>query len=271
MALSHGDPDAVVHRITLPIGSRLLVLLALGWVIALAWTYLVFHMAHTGMHLGAQAIMGITGVPWTLTHFSLTLLMWAVMMVAMKLPSATPMVLTYAAVVHRVAKTENPAASVALFTAGYVLVWSGFSLGATALQWALERTALLSPALVASSPLLGGGLLLLAGVYQWAPLKEFCLTHCRSPLSFIASKWRSGWSGALQMGVRYGLYCVGCCWALMLLLFVGGVMNLLWVAVIAAFVLLEKLMAPGSQWVRWTSGAALALTGSIVLLAFGVQ
>ena len=249
----------------LPRRDKLVVLAALGAVIALAWVYLARHSAHLSMEAAGHAAMGMNGEPWTAARFGLTLLMWAVMMVAMMLPSATPMVLTYAAVARRMAQTRRRAASTNLFAAGYVLVWSGFSLAATGLQWTLDQMALLSPTLVASSPLLGGTLLIVAGLYQWAPLKDFCLRTCRSPLGFIAHQWRGGRAGALHMGVRHGLYCVGCCWALMLLLFVGGVMNLLWVAAIAGFVLLEKIMPVGSRAGRWVSGTGLVGAGAVLL------
>jgi predicted metal-binding membrane protein len=250
---------------TLPKRDKLLVLAALAAVVILAWSYLVLHAAHMSMVAAGHAMMGMMNMPWSAAHFGLTFLMWAVMMVAMMLPSATPMVLTYATVVRRIAQKQSPTASTALFAAGYVLVWSGFSLVATGLQWALEHLALLSPALVASSPWLGGGLLIVAGLYQWAPLKEFCLRHCQSPLSFIASRWCAGEVGALKMGLHHGLFCVGCCWALMLLLFVGGVMNLIWVAAIASFVLLEKLLPARSQVGRWISGGGLVVAGGVLL------
>jgi predicted metal-binding membrane protein len=192
------------------------------------------------------------------------------MMVAMMLPSAAPMVLTYAAVVGRVAPEQSRQSSVAVFAAAYLLVWFGFSLGATLLQWSLESAAVLSSTTMALGPLLGGGLLLVAGLYQFSPLKEFCLRKCQSPLTFIASNWRPGRDGALQMGVRHGAYCVGCCWALMLLLFVGGVMNLLWLAAISALVLVEKLIGPGTRIARWVSGGALVSAGAVLsLYAFG--
>jgi predicted metal-binding membrane protein len=154
-----------------------------------------------------------------------------------------------------------------VFTAGYLLVWFGFSLGATLLQWVLERVALLSPMMVASGPLVGGALLITAGLYQWSPTKEFCLKNCQSPLTFIASNWRSGQDGALRMGLWHGAYCVGCCWALMLLLFVGGVMNLLWVATIAMGVLLEKLIGAGTRVGRWVSGGGLVGAGALLIAA----
>jgi predicted metal-binding membrane protein len=253
----------------LPRRDKMVVVAALGAVIALAWAYLALHSAHMSMDAAGHTAMEMGGEPWTAADFGLTLLMWAVMMVAMMLPSATPMVLTYTAVARRIPQTPRHAGSTNLFAAGYVLVWSGFSLLATGLQWALYQMALLSPALMTSSHLLGGGLLIMAGLYQWAPLKEFCLRNCRSPLGFIAHQWRGGRAGALHMGVRHGLYCVGCCWAVMLLLFVVGVMNLLWVAAIAGFVLLEKTMPVGSRAGRWISGTGLACAGGVLLSGVG--
>jgi predicted metal-binding membrane protein len=237
-------------------------------VIALAWTYLVVSSTRMGAAASAHAMMGMMEMPWTAAHVVLTFLMWAVMMVAMMLPSTIPMALTYAAVHRRVAPSQSPTLPVTFFASGYLLVWLGFSVGATLLQWALEQAALLSPALVAASPLLGGSLLILAGLYQWAPLKEFCLRRCQMPLAFIAHHWRAGRGGAVRMGVEHGVYCVGCCWALMLLLFVGGVMNLIWVAAIAVFVLLEKLGAR-ARVARWISGAGLVAGGGAVMWGFG--
>jgi predicted metal-binding membrane protein len=236
-------------------------------VAGLAWSYLVLSAAHMSMDGAAHAAMGMSSVPWTAKTAVLTFAMWAVMMVAMMLPSAAPMVLTYAAVVGRVAPEQGRRSSVAVFAAAYLLVWLGFSLGATLLQWSLESAAVLSSTTMVLGPLLGGGLLLVAGLYQFSPLKEFCLRKCQSPLTFIASNWRPGRDGALQMGVRHGAYCVGCCWALMLLLFVGGVMNLLWVAAISAFVLVEKLIGPGTRIARWVSGTGLVGSGAYLISA----
>ena len=175
------------------------------------------------------------------------------------------MVLTYASVVGRLAPEQDNRSSGAVFAAAYLLVWFGFSVGATLLQAGLERAALLSPTTMASGPLLGGVLLILAGIYQWSPLKDFCLRNCQSPLTFIARNWRPGLEGAFRMGLRHGSYCVGCCWALMLLLFVGGVMNLLWVAAISVFVILEKLIGTAPRLGRGLSGGALVLAGAVLV------
>lgn len=240
----------------LPRREKLTTVAAVAVVASLSWAY-----------LGLHATMGMADVPWSAGHVGLTLLMWAVMMVAMMLPSATPMVLAYRAIAARATPAPRRGRSAALFAAGYVLVWSGFSVGATVLQWGLHEGALLTSSLALSSPLLGGGLLILAGLYQWSSLKEFCLRQCQSPLTFFMRHWRKGSGGALRMGVQHGLYCVGCCWPLMLLLFVGGVMNLLWVAAISLFVLAEKLVPGGSLARGWISGGGLICAGAWVLTA----
>jgi len=228
------------------------VLAALGGVTALSWIALV-EMAR-GMDGGSMAGMGLRA--WTPAHFALMLAMWVVMMAGMMLPSATPATLVYTAVARKASREGTPVAPVALFVAGYLLMWALFSLGATLAQWALERAALLSPMLVASSPGLGAALLVGAGVYQLTPLKDACLEHCRSPVHFIAAHWRPGLGGALRMGLEHGAYCLGCCWVLMGLLFFGGVMNLVWIAAIALFVLLEKA-ARGGRW----AGLGMILAG----------
>jgi predicted metal-binding membrane protein len=154
-------------------------------------------------------------------------------------------------------------APTASFVVGYLAVWTLFSLAATGAQWALDRAALLSPMLVASSPWLGALLLAAAGLYQLTPAKDVCLRHCRAPAHFIAAHWRPGVAGALRMGAIHGAFCLGCCWALMGLLFFGGVMNLLWIAAITLFVLGEKLLPAGPRTARWT-GAAMILGAGLV-------
>ena len=204
--------------------------------------------------------------PWAPLDVALLFLMWAVMMVAMMLPSAAPMILLVASVNRGRRERASPAAPTAIFAAGYLLVWTGFSAAAALAQAALHQAALLSPAMATTSPVLGGVLLLVAGIYQWLPLKSACLGRCQSPLGFLGSEWREGHRGALVMGVRHGLFCLGCCWALMALLFVAGVMHLAWVAGIAALVLVEKVV-PGGRWVGRAAGVALAAAGLWTLAA----
>jgi len=222
---------------------------------ALAWVH-VARMAEVPGTMAATmpGMDGQSGFAWLAG-------MWTVMMVAMMLPSATPTILLFAAVSRRRRLQGRPAVPVAVFTLGYLLVWTAYAMAAAATQWELHRWALLSPAMATASPLLGGGLLVAAGLYQWMPLKGACLSQCRSPLGFFAAEWREGAGGALLMGMRHGGFCVGCCWLLMALLFVSGVMNVLWVAVIAGFVLLEKLV-PGGRTLGRVAGVVLVGWGA---------
>ena len=205
-----------------------------------------------------MADMGMTmNVPWTVTDVALTGVMWTVMMVAMMTPSAAPVILLFAGAQRARRAARSPIVT-AVFGAGYLLVWTAFSAAAAAGQWALHQAAMLSPSMSTSSTWLGGGILVAAGIYQLTPTKRACLTHCQSPLGFLMSHWRDGTAGALRMGISHGLYCVGCCWALMCVLFVVGVMNLAWVAVLAIFVLLEKIGPPGPLVARLSGGIMIA-------------
>jgi predicted metal-binding membrane protein len=216
-----------------------------------------------GMLMGPPGAMGLEA--WGTAHFAAMLAMWTVMMVGMMVPTALPMTLIYMGIVRSAKEGDAVVAPTLVFVAGYVGVWALFSVLATTAQWALESAALLSPMMVATSPMLGAGLLVLAGVYQLTPAKHACLSHCRSPVHFVAHHWRQGNLGALRMGASHGLYCLGCCWALMLLLFVGGVMNLLWIAAIAFFVLLEKVL-PLGRVPTWVAGVAMIGAGLALLI-----
>jgi predicted metal-binding membrane protein len=202
--------------------------------------------------------------PWTATEFGLRLAMWAVMMVAMMVPTAAPMTLLYAAVARKAAAQYNPLAPTFVFVTGYIAMWTIFSLVATTAQHALDQAALLSPVMSSNNAVFGAALLVAAGVYQLTPLKNACLRTCRAPAHFMSRYWRTGNLGAFRMGLRLGAYCVGCCWILMGLLFVGGVMNLLWIAAIAIFVLLEKTVQFGGVSGRF-AGAAMILVGALSL------
>jgi predicted metal-binding membrane protein len=174
-------------------------------------------------------------------YFALLLAMWVVMMLGMMLPSAAPTLLLYAMVLRKSATGENPAGRIYSFAAGYALTWTAFSVLAAVVQVLLAQLQVLTPMMQSGSRLFSGALLIVAGVYQLTPAKFSCLTSCRTPAAFITTHWRQGKSGALYMGIEHGLICLGCCWALMLLLFAGGVMNLYCIAAIEAVVLLEKL------------------------------
>ena len=210
------------------------------------------------------AASGVLPRAWSLTDFLLTLAMWAVMMAAMMIPSAAPMVLLFDMVQRKQAAQSGRGVPTSIFVLGYLVAWTGFSLAAAIGQEALAAAALLSPMMASASPILGGALLIIAGLYQWTPLKDACLAHCQSPLSFITGHWRNGRGGAFRMGLHHGTYCVGCCWALMALLFVVGVMNLLWIGLLTAFVIAEKLVARG-PWFSRATGVGLLVWGAWLL------
>jgi predicted metal-binding membrane protein len=218
-----------------------------------------------GPMTGASAWM-MTPV-WDAPHLLLLWAMWAVMMTGMMLPSATPMILLARS---GVSGKDNAADSrrTWLLAGGYVAIWALFSAGATVLQWWLMRSGILTPMMEASNRRAGGALLILAGLYQFTPLKRACLTVCQSPLAFVMRRWRSGSWGAFRMGLEHGVYCLGCCWALMLLLFAGGVMNLAAIAALTAFVAFEKL-APLHPDSARISGALLLVVGLWMLLPAG--
>ncbi len=236
-------------------------------VLMLSWGYLlkmVWDMST--MDMGDMA-MGQAGPTWDAAYVVWLFWTWSIMMIAMMLPSATPMITTFATINRKQAQQQGerkPLVSTFYFGLGYVLMWVGFSLVATLAQWALHEAALLSPMMVSASPLFGGLLLIVAGVFQWTPLKYVCLRHCRSPIGFIMTEYRPGNRGALVMGLKHGTFCVFCCWFLMALLFFGGVMNLLWIAGLAGYVLLEKIV-PQGLWVGRVVGALLTLWGVWVM------
>lgn len=238
--------------------DRMIVLVGLIGVSVLAWVYIVVRDGD----LTATAMSEL--LPWTVSHFVMMFAMWAVMMVGMMLPTAAPMILLYMLVARKSAEKNKPIVATGVFVAGYLVAWAGFSLSATILQWGFERFALLSPMMASANPVFGGGLLIAAGVYQWTPLKDKCLGNCRAPMAFLTASWRDGRVGAFRMGAEQGLYCVGCCWVLMGLLFFGGVMNLLWIAAITAFVLIEKFAPMGIQAGRF-SGFLLIVSGLLVI------
>lgn len=247
--------------------DRRVVLTGLVGITALSWAYLVYlalRMAAAPMPTPMPGMSMPQWQPWGPIDFALMLLMWVVMMAGMMVPSASPMILTFTTL-HRRQARGNVVGPTAAFLAGYLIAWSAFSFAATLAQWGLHQAALLSPMMVSTSPVLGGLLLIAAGAFQWSELKQACLSNCRTPLGFLLNEWREGPGGALVMGLRHGLFCTGCCWALMALLFVGGVMNLLWVAVIAAFVLVEKI-APRELHVARLAGLGLAAWGGWLLL-----
>ena len=242
-ALRYDRAPAVVLLVLVPLISWI-------WIVVMARDMY-------GPMTGASAWM-MTAL-WDVPHLLLLWAMWAVMMTGMMLPSASPMLLLYGFVARRSAQ-GTAARQLYALAAGYLMVWAVFSLGATALQRLLATFFLVSPMMEITNPAVGATLLLIAGVYQLTPIKHACLRTCQSPLGFLMTRWRSGLSGAFAMGLEHGAYCVGCCWALMLLLFAGGVMNLMVIAALTAFVAFEKLAPLGMHGAR-TSGVLLIAAG----------
>ena len=249
--------------------DRLVTLVAITGITLLAWGYMVYEaraLYRTGVCCCAGMKMsGPDTDPWSAATLLPLFLMWIEMMVAMMIPSAAPMILTFATVNRNRREQERPYVSTGMFLLGYLVVWAGFSALAALAQWTLHARALLSPMMVSTSPVFGGVLLIVAGIFQWTPLKNACLAHCRSPLSFMLTDWREGKAGAFVMGLKHGAYCTGCCWFLMALLFVAGVMNLWWIALIAVFVLLEKVV-PRGLLVGRIAGALLVTWGTWMMV-----
>ena len=246
--------------------DRTVVLTGLGLIVLLSWAYLIYlawgmsnmmvmSESSMGMEMGMEMAMPAVQ-PWGAVDYWLMFVMWTVMMIAMMTPSAAPMVLTYTKITHQEHADLKPVQGTAVFFFGYLLIWTLFSAAATLAQGGLHAATLLSPMMETTSPILGGIILIAAGIFQFTPLKQACLSHCRTPLGYFMTEWRDGKWGALVMGVRHGAFCVGCCWLIMALLFVAGVMNLFWIAVIAAYVLAEKLI-PGGHKLSYGIGALM--------------
>ncbi|MEO6651759.1 MAG: DUF2182 domain-containing protein [Ilumatobacteraceae bacterium] len=232
-------------------------------VTVIAWAYLFFLAARMGA-MGSPLSMPMTSA-WTGGDIVLMWTMWTVMMIGMMMPSAVPMITAYSATVrsrHATLRGSTPA-----FMIGYVGAWSGFAVIATTIQWMLHDATLVDPMGVSTSNALGGLILVGAGTYQFTSVKGACLKQCRSPLGFLLNAWRPGARGAFVMGLHHGTFCIGCCWALMGLLFVLGVMNLWWIALVAALVLFEKIV-PSVTLTRCI-GAALILWGTALVVGAG--
>ena len=243
----------------LPLRDHAAILLALIGLAAVSWLYIYLQMSPMD-----EMAMPVAFSPWTAADFALNVAIWWVMMPGMMLPSAAPMILTFATVNRRKRARGQPFVPTAVFTTGYLTAWGLFGIAATLADWGLEQTALMSPMTQRLTPALGAALIVVAGVYQLTPFKYVCLTHCRSPLAFVLHHWRDGQAGALRMGFDHGLYCLGCCWFLMALLFAAGTLSLLWMAAITAFVLAEKLF-PAGQRIARVSGLAMIAFGLYLL------
>ena len=261
--------EALLKRETALVATALVVLSGLAWLALLAG-------GGTGMSPTAMSgwwmPMGLPAAEswsWTAYYWLIGFVMWAVMMVAMMLPSAAPTVLLYARVVHhadaKYGTTDGPA-SIAAFAGGYLSLWIIFSVLAVALQFALERAGFMTVMMNSRSAALSGMLLIAAGLYQFSALKTACLRHCRGPAAFISNHWKPGVTGAWQMGLIHGTYCVGCCAMLMLLLFVGGVMNLIWIAGLTLFVMVEKYVPFGETMAKVVATLLIVAGLALVLM-----
>lgn len=267
----HLSLEAILRR------ERAIVFAAIAVITALAWADIIWladDMAMGGMDMtgfrmipAGQGLMMPASAPWQPLEFAYVFAMWAVMMIGMMTPSAAPMILIYARVGRQAVLSGHPFVAIGWFASGYLIAWLGFSLAATSAQWVLQRAALLTPMMESASMVLGGIILIAAGLYQWTPVKQACLFYCQAPLTFVMRHggFRSDASGALALGLRHGLYCIGCCWALMLLLFVGGIMNALWIAALAGLVLSEKLL-PFGQFIARVAGCVFIAGGAWLLL-----
>lgn len=260
MTESSGWTAALMHR------DRIIVALLLLLVAALAWAFTIDQarqMDAMDAAMWRDMNMSMNGMEpsWTPVDAVLLFVMWSAMMAAMMVPGAAPMVAAFAAINRRRRERAAPYVPTAIFLAGYVIAWAGFSIVATVLQWLLQKTELLTTMMQSASYYFSAALFLAAGLYQFSPLKERCLNYCRSPDGFILSEWRDGAPGAMIMGLRHGLFCMGCCAALMALLFAVAVMDLRWVAGLTVLVTAEKLL-PGAKFWRVAIGVALIVAGA---------
>lgn len=246
--------------------DRVIVSSALFLLCLLSWLYIIYlYKQMYPMNMDALFFAMPMTADWTWTDFVLLFLMWFVMMIAMMTPSVTPLVLVFATINRKRKEQQNPFVPSGYLLSGYFIVWAAFSLFATLLQWLLQQVSLLNPEMETTSKILGAIILISAGIFQFTSLKVRCLKYCRTPIDFILRKWKHGKWGALQMGMDNGIYCLGCCWILMILLFVSGIMNLLWIAIIAIFVLIEKVL-PAAKLVSSIAGIALIGYGLFILV-----
>ena len=258
--------------------DRAVVAVCLFALVMLAWAYVLWLAADmemggmdmTGFRMipAGRGLMMPATAPWQPIEFVFVFVMWAVMMVGMMTPSVAPLILIYTRVGRQAAAQQKPFAASAWLAGGYLLAWISFSIVATIAQWLVERKGWLTPTMESTSSIFGGLTLIAAGLYQWTPLKDACLRQCQSPLQFIQRHggFRGDAIGSLILGARHGIYCVGCCWALMALLFVGGVMNVLWIAALMIFVLIEKTV-PVARLIARICGVGLLAAGIWLIVA----
>jgi len=243
--------------------DKIIVFTGLFIVSIAGWLYM-FYMAWAmeNMHLVDMWMPPRGGTrAWAGFDFFMLFLTWFTMMIAMMTPTIGPMVMMFTTVNKSKKQKQQPYAHTSIFLLGYLFAWGLFSVVVSLIQWPLHEAGLLNPMMDSRSYLLSGGILILAGLYQFTPLKDVCLKQCRTPLGFIMTAWKEGHIGALRMGFHHGIFCVGCCWALMLILFAVGVMNMLWVILITIFVLLEKALPLSPKTMRATTGLGLMIWG----------
>jgi predicted metal-binding membrane protein len=239
--------------------DKVTVVFCMATVTLIAWVYMIrmaFEMTEAGMSVSDPCM-----VDWSLRDFRMIFSMWSMMMVAMMLPTVAPIILIFSAVNRQRSNERNPLIPTGLFLLAYLFVWVAYSALATFAQWGLHASAILSHSMTINSPILGGAFFLAAGVFQWTPFRDACMSHCRSPIGFVLTEWREGKRGAMIMGLKHGTFCVGCCWMLMALSFVLGAMNMLWMAMLTIFMFLEKVIWPTNIWVSRIAGVALATWG----------
>ena len=250
-----------------------IVLLAL---VCVSWIYLFYisnNMPNMSMSsdmrdnsMGMAAMKPNMPMPWGINEWLTMFIMWSIMMIGMMIPSASPMILVFDRIKRQNSNSGDSYLSTGIFVLGYVIIWTLFSVLATATNYVLHSNSLMSGMMGESTNNVLGGILLIAtGIFQFTPIKRACLTKCRTPMGFLMTNWKDGTRGALRMGIEHGTYCLVCCWLLMGLLFVLGVMNLVWIAVLSLFVLIEK-MAPKAEWISWSSGVGMIIWGACILL-----
>ena len=256
--------EYILKRDRLVVTVGLILVSLISW----AWTLSGAGMGMNAFEMTRHSLMNMDMMPavqWDGAHVTLMFFMWWIMMIAMMLPSATPVILLATALNRRSSPDSQPFGGAAAFTAGYLLTWAVFSTAAVAAQWALQETQVISGMLRSTNVHLTAGLLILAGAWQFSPWKQACLRHCRGPIDFLTAHGRRGNSGALLMGAHHGVLCLGCCWFLMALLFVGGAMNLLWIAGLAIYVWVEKILPSGETVSRVMGG--LLMSWGVAILA----
>ena len=264
MQAKHDPLDLILRHDRWAVGVCLLLVSAIAWLYILAGAGMGMSMLEMTQP-GQSSMDMVMPQSWSAGYAVVMFFMWWIMMIAMMLPSVTPTILLLAALNRRSSSEQQPYGNAAVFTIGYLLAWAVFSFAAVLVHWVLEQAGLLSMLMESASSILSGLLLILAGAWQFTPYKNSCLRQCQSPVEFLVRHRRPGNRGALVMGLHHGNYCLGCCWFLMVLLFVGGVMNLYWIVGLAMYVYLEKVLSSG-KWLTRISGTVLLLWGSLILV-----